>query len=661
MKKIILICSIVNFLNFHLASGQWTDTGAALQGLVAKGSTFYAGTVAGPRISTDNGLTWTATGTTGLTGFGTQIRGLGATSSHLFVGTPFLSGTGGIYRSTDGDTWEKVTESLSSFTKVADKFYESNSKLFVTMTSGAPGVSTDGGATWELLFPNASPGFSVTRLFVHTNTLYASTNSIKYDGTNASPILKSTDNGVTWTGVDTGILGAAGVFVTSTGRIIVCENVASKRVNYSDDGSTWMTSTSSIAMGIAADFFEEGGIIYMASGLGGAGVFMSSDNGATWTEANEGLASLTKSNASIFAYNGTNLLVGINAAQSNVAYLVPGAASAPDIAISVEGNDFTSAGTHDFGDVEENTQGNAVSFSVENKGNADLNITSLALSGTGASNFVLTESIANSTLNPQQSASFTISFFPQAGNLGQLEATLTIENSDPDEGTFIINLKGNSTEPPKFPDIQITIDGNAIQSSGNIDFGQTQEGSNQTRTVTITNTGENTLELNGNPTLTLGGTDATAFSFEDSGLSTSINVGESSAFTINFLANTLGNKSAQLSISNNVPDKSPFTMNLLGEVIEATVTSIRDEWGPRIQVYPNPFDEILSLEIDFSSQTDWHISIHNLTGQVVYSDQLAPSLQYKLNLSSLEKGQYILSLTNGNLNVSYRHHLVKTY
>lgn len=117
----------------------------------------------------------------------------------------------------------------------------------------------------------------------------------------------------------------------------------------------------------------------------------------------------------------------------------------PDIA--VEGNKTTIAKNDttpstldytDFGNWPLN-ESFSRTFAIKANSGANLGVSNIAISGTNASDFTLTDSTA-STIAGGDSDTFTISFQP--GGSGQRTATVTITNTDPSDGSFSFAIQG---------------------------------------------------------------------------------------------------------------------------------------------------------------------------------------------------------------------------
>ena len=95
-----------------------------------------------------------------------------------------------------------------------------------------------------------------------------------------------------------------------------------------------------------------------------------------------------------------------------------------------------------------NTATSTRSFSIKNRGLVGLGLVGtpkVAVSGTNAADFTVDLTALPSTVATNVTVSFTVTFTPSAR--GDRLATLTISNDDPNEGTFVINVKGVGQAP----------------------------------------------------------------------------------------------------------------------------------------------------------------------------------------------------------------------
>ncbi len=89
------------------------------------------------------------------------------------------------------------------------------------------------------------------------------------------------------------------------------------------------------------------------------------------------------------------------------------------------------------------------SFTIQNTGNAVLNITGITSTGTNATDFVI--SSVPTTVTAGGSATFTVTFSPSG--VGNREAIIEILNSDADEGIYTFRVNGNGLAETQNPTI----------------------------------------------------------------------------------------------------------------------------------------------------------------------------------------------------------------
>ncbi len=284
-----------------LGGGVWTpvNTGINTQtvsALLVDGSTVYAGTYGlGVYKSSNNGDTWTPANS----GMGNEnISAIVKSGTVLFA-----SGSNNLYRSVNGGaTW--------SFTNGGQYFpiFSMGVSGNFIYAGGFQGLirSTDSGNTWSSRIDILIIG-STTHLSGFAfdgTTVYASTSI----GPGAG-VIKSTNNGLTWSFANTGIetvslnsiINSAGVFLAGSS-----EKGVERSTN---NGGLWTQSNAGLPPGgsIRA-LLAVGSTLY--AGTGGDGVFRTTDNGITWenisvdpsgTLKNAIVRSLVYKNGSLFA------------------------------------------------------------------------------------------------------------------------------------------------------------------------------------------------------------------------------------------------------------------------------------------------------------------------------------------------------------------------
>ncbi|MGB0430533.1 MAG: PKD domain-containing protein, partial [Bacteroidia bacterium] len=156
-----------------------------------------------------------------------------------------------------------------------------------------------------------------------------------------------------------------------------------------------------------------------------------------------------------------------------------------------------------------------------------------------------------------------------------------------------IAVKGNG--------IEIASGSTTFSSTNNTDFGSIDTTGTATisKTFYVLNTDSGSLSLNGNPIVSIGGTGAARFTVTTQP-SSSISIGDSSAFVISFNPVDLTTITATVSIANNDADENPYTFNIQGkgaapsllpkrsatdQVIIAGSNSVKD-WGRGFEFKP---------------------------------------------------------------------------
>jgi hypothetical protein len=73
-----------------------------------------------------------------------------------------------------------------------------------------------------------------------------------------------------------------------------------------------------------------------------------------------------------------------------------------------------------------------------------------------------------------------------------------------------------------------------------------------------------------------------------------------------------------------------------------------------LSVYPNPANTLLSIEYSFAIAAEMNVQLLDVTGRVVYSDDVFTSKKgvNTVNVNDLNNGIYILKLSNGSGNIS---------
>lgn len=254
------------------------------------------------------------------------------------------------------------------------------------------------------------------------------------------------------------------------------------------------------------------------------------------------------------------------------------AQSVADIHVKHAGVDLaTNTSVVDLGGVEVKAVGPTEIFSIENRGDAPLNLTGGARkiwkTGDGFNAFIVDESTLPYELAPGASATFSIKFAPAFYELGEKTVTISIYNNDADENPFVFVVKAKGTSS----DIHVKHeDAYLVSYSTAIDFGAVRIGqSSPVKYFTIENRGEAPLTFNGG--VFLGGENAASFVLGQEGVPSEILPGSSGTFSVQFKPATFGgDKIAYISIRSDDPDTEFFVFDLTGHATAPDISLLHE-------------------------------------------------------------------------------------
>jgi glucose/arabinose dehydrogenase len=189
--------------------------------------------------------------------------------------------------------------------------------------------------------------------------------------------------------------------------------------------------------------------------------------------------------------------------------------------------------SNDFGSVFTGATSGATTITITNDGNQTLDVSSVSLGGSNPGDFGSTAS-ATYSIAPAASETFDVTFSPTAG--GSRNAELSIVSNDPaSPSTVALSGTGVVPQPP-------TADVSPVA----IDFGTKTVGTTSAaESVTITNTGDLTLDVTG---VSVSGDFAS-----DALASYSIAPGNFASFNVTFTPTADGARAGQIDIASNDP------------------------------------------------------------------------------------------------------------
>ncbi len=426
-----------NFMNRTTANGLGTNN---LRGVYASGSTVYVASTNGVAISTNGGATFVNR---------TTANGLAANNNSVVYAegnTVYAAAIGGLSISTDGGaTFTTRTTANGLGSNQVLGVYAAGSMVYASTSAGLS-ISTDGGATFTSRTTANGLGINFSRgVYAAGTNVYAATDgglSISTNG-GASFTNKTTANG----------LGSNIVLsVYAVGSTIYAATQSGLSIS-TNGGTSFTNRTTANGLGSisVAGVYAIGTTVYAATGFG---ISISTDGGTSFTNYTQAnglgyfdVRGVFATATSIYAATGDGSNGG------GLALCPP----LPMPEINVKGNNTTIAsgdtspttadGT-DFGSAAANTGAIAQSFTIENTGTGDLNLTGtprVALSGTNASDFQIALQ-PNSPVAASGSTTFLVNFAPTA--IGARTATITIANNDENENPYTFAIQGTGTAAP---------------------------------------------------------------------------------------------------------------------------------------------------------------------------------------------------------------------
>ena len=285
-----------------------------------QGGTIYVASMGGGvRKSTDFGATWTTVNNglpAGANSFAMDASGPDTVYCGILsvvTGVPT-----GVYKSTDGGkSWAHMAGTTNNVAISLEADPTTPGVVFMGALGGALRRTTDGGATWSVVFTGTSPIGSIQvdptdgqRVYMATlaatwRSLDAGTTwshmsgltapnvwglgidptepGVLYAATNAHGIWKSVDYGDSWTNVSPA-LTAYNVAVDPTNSSYVYAATRNAVWMSTDAGSTWHES--GLAGRGAFSINVEAGVVYVGTASGAA---TSRDRGASWSDLDPGL------------------------------------------------------------------------------------------------------------------------------------------------------------------------------------------------------------------------------------------------------------------------------------------------------------------------------------------------------------------------------------
>jgi photosystem II stability/assembly factor-like uncharacterized protein len=256
---------------------------------------------------------------------------IGSNGENIFVG----SGSVNLYGSADnGSTWNAVTNGISGMVTMLDA---SNGNLFAVTANGVY-LSNNNGATWSLQNNGLPSNFAGQSIFADGDTLFsggyyevfysvnkgstwtarntgfppnarvqsfAKKGNTVFAGTNGYGLYKTTNNGLNWS--LTGIGGQQVPFSEVESVYVfdskIYASFSGTLYVSSDNGATWTTATNGLNGAYVNYITHRGGTLFVGTYTG---IFHSLDGGSTWVNIN---ANLTNPAISHIGFNASKIFI----------------------------------------------------------------------------------------------------------------------------------------------------------------------------------------------------------------------------------------------------------------------------------------------------------------------------------------------------------------
>jgi hypothetical protein len=289
MNKILLRLVVsMGFLvlSSHTAIAQWEQIDNNIfrpfspTSLAVSGGYLYAGAMGdGLFRCSENNTAWTMV--SGLPSI--NVHYLAVSGSSIFAAT-----LNRVYRSTDsGTNWTVVDSGLTNMS-VSALAVSGNGNVFAGTGSysgygsyykGGIFLSTDNGTSWTAVNSGLPANTSIRSFAVSGNNVFA--------GTDSDGVFLSADNGAHWTEADAGLPRVYYARLAASGNNIFC---GCKYGVYrsSNFGTSWTAVNSGLPANIWVFCFAvSGGNIFAGAD---SGIFVSTNGGTSWTGCNSGLS-----------------------------------------------------------------------------------------------------------------------------------------------------------------------------------------------------------------------------------------------------------------------------------------------------------------------------------------------------------------------------------
>ncbi len=252
-------------------------------------------------------------------------------------------------------------------------------------------------------------------------------------------------------------------------------------------------------------------------------------------------------------------------------------------------------------------------YVITNNGGANLNISSITITGVDAGSFSIISS-GDAVILPGFSTSVKVRFSPVTA--GQKDATINVTSNDADETVYTFAVTGNA-----FGTLPVTL----------IYFKATNAG----KTGLLTwETAQETKSLG----FEIQRSEAGSSNWQTIGFVNSTNLATGSRYRFTDLAPLKGNNAYRLKqadVDGNFSLSKIEILNFKGDVSS-------------VSVYPNPVQDVMKIVHNDTKLLNTYATIRSASGSSIQT-VLIKNFQQVLDISNLTKGIYFISFTNGKV------------
>ncbi|GAB1348700.1 hypothetical protein MASR1M107_09120 [Ignavibacteriales bacterium] len=266
----------------------------------------------------------------------------------------------------------------------------------------------------------------------------------------------------------------------------------------------------------------------------------------------------------------------------------------------------------DFGSVKTNAT-KTLSVVIRNTGDQPLNITNMAVSGTGYS-YLFNNTTA--TLNTNDTIIRVIKFAPTTANT--FPGTFTISSNDPANGSLVVNLTGIGVLATP----ALTIYGDSLA------FGSVIVGTSSQKSFVISNTGGDAVDLVVSG-ISISGNGSSPFSYLGT-TPVTIAFGDSASFSFNFLPPAVAYYGGTITITSNAPG-SPRSFVVGGS---GTTSSLSNSFPAGWNLMSIPLNPVSNLTSDILTGLQFYYLYAYTGGNYVSSLTMNPASGYWLGIEA---------------------------